>query len=452
MTDPVDQTLILGGGFAGLYTALHLSHQHYPRPVVLIDREERFCFKPLLYEYCSGEMSAAQVWPSFKELLQGSGVVFVQDAVQSVDLHQREVKLASGTCYNYSNLVLALGSVDTYLGVEGVKENALSLRLGEDAIAIDKKLRACLQQARETDDPEQRRRLLTVAVVGGGPSGIEIACTLADLLPNWFQALGGNPHEIRVVLLNHGRELLQDDINSHVREIAQQALLKRAVLVELILGAKATAVRPDQVEYECDGKTEILPASTTIWTAGTGINPLIKDLPIPAEQRDKRGRLLVTPTMQLLDFPEVFAGGDCAAVKDNPQPATAQVAYQQGNAIAHNLKAIALGKELKPAKVSLRGTLLKLGMEESVANIYDRFEITGDIGHLIRQATYLELLPTPIHDFKATAEWLNEDTFKRHIPPNQAGEVIKWVGGAVVGAAVAGKLLQALGDDKKDKS
>ena len=452
MTNPADQTLILGGGFAGLYTALHLSHQHYPRPVALIDREERFCFKPLLYEYCSGEMSAEQVWPPFKELLQGSGTTFVQDAVQSIDLHQREVKLASGASYNYSNLVLALGSVDTYLGVEGAKEHALSLRLGEDAIAIDKRLRECLQQARETDDPEQRRRLLTVAVVGGGPSGIEIACTLADLLPNWFQALGGNPHEVRVVLINHGRELLQDDVNSRVRETAQQALLRRTVLVELILGAKATAVRPHQVEYQCDGKTEILPACTTIWTAGTGINPLIKDLPIPAEQRDKRGRLLVTPTMQLLDFPEVFVGGDCAAVKDNYLPATAQVAYQQGNAIAYNLNALALGKELKPAKVSSRGTLLKLGMEESVANIYDRFEVTGDVGHLIRQATYLELLPTPIHDFKATAEWFSEDTFKRHLPPDQAKEVIKWVGGAVVGAAVAGKLLQALGDDKKDKS
>jgi NADH dehydrogenase len=94
----------------------------------------------------------------------------------------------------------------------------------EDAIAIDKKLRQCLQQARKTKDPEQRRRLLTVVIVGGGPSGIEMACTLADLLPNWYQGLGGNSHEIRVVLLNHGQELLTGDVNSGLREVAEQEL------------------------------------------------------------------------------------------------------------------------------------------------------------------------------------------------------------------------------------
>lgn len=482
MNNPIYQTVIVGGGFTGLFTALHLSHQHYPRSVILIDREERFCFKPLLYELFSGEMDDTQVWPRFEDLLKGSGVIFVQDSVQSIDLNQRQVKLASGDCYSYSNLVLGLGSVTGYFGVEGAKENAFDFRMGEDAIALDQHLHDCLQRAVKIEDPEQRRGLLTVAVVGGGPSGVEISATLADLLPHWYEALGGKPQEIRVVLLHHGQEVLAGDVNSRLKAIAEQELQKRAVPVQLLTGAGVTAVHPDSVEYKRNEKIETLSASTTIWTAGTSTNPLLKDLPIPDEYRDKHGRLNVTPTLQLPDFPEVFAGGDCAVdlqksppatpeyerpepQKDQstssdeqrkhlkPLPPTAQVAYQQGAAIAHNLKAIALGSKLKPAEVGLRGTLMKLGLENSVANIFDTLEVKGEVGHLIRQGAYLELLPTPIHNFKTTAEWVNEELFYRHLNESDGAKTavraMELVGGAVVGVLVARKLLQALGNDNK---
>jgi NADH dehydrogenase len=147
MNNPTYQTVIVGGGFTGLFTALHLAHEHYPRSIILIDREERFCFKPLLYEYFSGEMDANQVVPRFEELLKDSGVIFVQDIVQSIDLQARQVKLISGDCYNYSNLVLGLGSVTSFFGVEGAKEYALPFWTAEDAIAIDRHLRDCLQRA-----------------------------------------------------------------------------------------------------------------------------------------------------------------------------------------------------------------------------------------------------------------------------------------------------------------
>ncbi len=455
MNSPVYQTLILGGGFTGLFTALNLAHEHYPRSVILIDKDDRFCFKPLLYEYCTGEMDAEQVVPRFEKLLKDSGVIFVQDAVQSIELHQRAVKLTSGTTYNYSNLVLALGSVTGYFHVEGARENALPLRTQEDAIALDRKLRDCMQRATQIEDAEQRRKLLTVAVIGAGASGVEMAGTLADLLPHWYEALGGNSQEIRVVLLNHSKEILEGDINHYLREIAEQELKKRAVPVEFIFGAEATAIYPDAVEYKRDDKTETLPASAIIWTTGTNTHPLIKDLPISQENRDHHGRPFVTTTMQLLDFPEVFAGGDCAAIKDNSLPPTAQVAYQQGNAIAHNLKAMALGQQLKPAEVNLRGTLLKLGIDNSVANIFDRFQIEGEIGHLIRQGTYLELLPTPVHDFKVTSDWLKDEIFHRHMHSGEAIEtavkVAGVIGGVVVGAIIAKKLLNMVTDDQKSQ-
>jgi len=454
MSNQVYQTVIVGGGFTGLFTALNLAHRHYPRTVILIDQHERFCFKPLLYEYFSGEMDATQVVPLFTELLEGSGVIFVQDAVQSIDLHEREVKLASGNSYNYSNLVLGVGSVTGYFHVEGAKEYGLPFWTQDDAIAIDRHLHDRLRQAVQIEDPEQRRKLLTAVVIGGGPSGVEMAATLADLLPNWYSAMQGNFHEVRVVLLNHGEEILKGDVNTLLKETAEEKLQKRAVPVEMLMESEVTAIRPDSVEYKRNGKLETLPTATAIWTAGTATNQLIKDLAVPDEHRDRHGRLQVSETLQLLDFPEVFAGGDCAYVDGTSWSATAQVAYQEGAAIAYNLKAIALGNELRPARVSSRGTLLKLGLNDAAANIFDAFEVTGEPAHLIRQATYLELLPTPIHNFKVTSEWLNEGIFQHHLGDTgkKVVQAVELVGGAVVGVLVARKLLQMLGDSDKTRN
>lgn len=467
MTTSIYQTLILGGGFTGLFAALHLSHHHYPRSTILIDRHDRFCFKPLLYEYFDGEMDAEQVVPPYDELLHESGVMFVRDCVESIDLQQRQVKLVGGDSYPYSNLVLALGSVNGYFGVEGAQENALPLRTQDDAIAIDRHLRDCLLRAIHLPDAESRRRLLTMAVIGGGPSGVEMAATLADFVPQWYAAIGGRPEEIRIVLVNHG-QLLEGDINSDLRAIAEQSLHERAAPVEIITGAKVTTVYPNRLEYERNESQESLEAETIIWTAGTDTHPLIKSLPISEEHRDKHGRLRVLPTLQLPDFPEVFVGGDCAIAfpadgdgdreegngnghrEPKPLPPTAQVAYQQGAAIAYNLRALAMGYDLKPARVNLRGTLLKLGVDNGVANLFDTLEITGEAGHLIRQGTYLELLPTPIHNFKATTEWLTDEVIERHHPDalKQIAKAAGVVGSVLIGAAIARRIARSLSEDR----
>ena len=412
MNDSTNPTLILGGGFTGLFTALHMSHQRCKEPTILIDQEWSFIFKPLLYEFLSGEMNVELVWPRYDELLHNSGVAFIRDTIEAIDLHQRQVRLTSGLCYTYSHLVLALGSTTGYFGISGAKENSLPFRTGEDAIALGRHLRDCLQRASQTKDQEQRRSLLTMVVLGAGRSGIELAATLADLLPDWYAPLGGNVQEIRVVVIQRGKEILKGDTN-RLRSSALSALQNRTVPVELLLEAEVSAVHPNKVEFKRHNQTEVLPAATIIWTTGTATNPLIKALPIPEEHRDKQGRLQVTPTLQLPDFPEVFAGGDCAVDMLNPLPATAQVAYQQGAMIARNLKAISEGGEPTPAHVRNRGTLMKLGLEESVAEIFDRFEVKGKLGHLIRQATYIELLPKPVHNLKVTTEWLTDEIFNQ---------------------------------------
>lgn len=410
-------TAIVGAGFTGLFTALHLCHHNYSRPTVLIDPKERFVFKPLLYEVLSGEMEIDQVLPRYEELLDCGNITYIQGSVEEIDLQKRQLKLSSGLGYSYENLVLGLGSVASYFGIEGAKENTLAFRDGEDAIALRNHLRQRLQLATQTEDETIRNQLLTVAVVGAGPSGIEITSTLADWLPEWYRQLGGNPSEVRVIILDMVSEILTGDINVHLREKAQAALKQRVVPVEVQLEAKVNRVSPQYVEYQQNNQQQKLATETVIWTAGNAVHPLSKTLQISSEQRDKQSRLRVTPTLQLREFPEVFVGGD-SAVLDEALPPTAQVAYQQGIAIANNLMALAANEPLEPSQIKLRGTLLKLGLEVAAANLFERFLIAGQPAHLIRQGTYLELLPTPIHNFKATVDWIMDEIFNDHAPPS----------------------------------
>ncbi|MBF2025898.1 MAG: NAD(P)/FAD-dependent oxidoreductase [Oscillatoriales cyanobacterium C42_A2020_001] len=407
-------TIILGGGFVGLFTALHLSQQNYPHPIILIEQRDRFSFKPLLYELLSGELHSQQVYPRYQELLLGSHVAFVQDTVKAINLHHQRLTVASGKNYDYCNLVLALGSQTTYFNTPGADKYTFPLTDGAEAIALRKHLRLRLHQAIQAKTVEEQQYLLTFAIVGAGPAGIELACTLADLLPIWYDELGGDSDNVRIVLVNRSREILKGDINSQLRCTVQRSLKYRQV--ELLFDAAVTEIQSDRVHYQQHDQQRELQSGTIIWTAGTTPNPLLADLPVTAEHRDKRGRLVVKPTLQLPGFPEVFAAGDCAVNPDAPHPPTAQVAYQQGQAIAQNLKLQAVGKPLLPAQIHLRGTLMKLGLNDGVANIFNKLQIKGQPGHLLRQATYLELLPTPAHNARITTEWLTDELFQRHRP------------------------------------
>ncbi len=426
--DASHPAIIVGAGFTGLFTALHLRHQHDLRSILLIDPQERFVFKPMLYELLTGELSEDTVCPTYQVLLQSYDIQFVQDSVTKIDLSQQHLTLASGSGYTYEHLVLAVGSIQGYLGTEGAREHAFAFRTRENAIALKRHAWECLQRASQTKDEAQRRSLLTFAIVGAGPTGVEMAATLADLLPSWYVKFGGNAREIRIVLINHGKTILAEDVNEGLKEQALHALRTRVVPVELILGVGVKAVDVDHLEYQPASSPEIkkLLTQTTIWTAGTAVNPLIQSLAsqITESRLDKHGLPLVTPTLQLLDFPTVFAAGDCADVQSQHQPALAQVAYQQGASIAHNLIALAKGASPRPAQVSLRGTLMKLGMGNGVANLFGKVQITGKPADLIRSVTYLELLPTPLHDFKSTTDWLKEETFHRYHRPRVGLETI----------------------------
>lgn len=404
-------TVILGGGFTGLFTALHLSQQDYPDPIILIDRTERFVFKPLLYDYLTEEMNDSQVNPLYEELLSGSKVRFIRDTVENIDIDGKQVELANNYSITYQYLVIALGSQTGYFGIEGAKEHTLPFWTRKNAIALKNHLQDCLKRSLDTEDPLERQKLLTVAIVGAGATGVELAATLADILPQWYLKQGGKFEQLRLILINRGSQILSSN-SERLRQAAQAALQKRPVEVKLELNASVTAVRPQQVEFEKDDRLETLEAGTIVWTTGTTINPVVKALPISDEYRDKKGRLKVLSTLQLIDRPEIFVGGDCAVNWHESLPATAQAAYQQGSAIANNLKALATDKTPDRANVTIRGTMLKLGLNDAAADLFDRLLIEGKTAHLLRQGRYLTTLPTPARDFKVATQWLSEEVLE----------------------------------------
>ncbi len=411
MNQSTIQTVIVGGGFTGLFTALYLSQQRYVGRILLVNPSDRFIFRPLLYELVTGQMRNDQVWPSYTELLAGTGVTLVLDSAEQIDLVNHKVELASGRQLDYTHLVLATGSAIDHGGIPGAAEYAFAFRSAEDALALRKHLLSALERGYASADPDERRRLLRVVVVGAGDSGVELAATLGDWLPATYAQLGGRPQETKVVLLGRGPEILSSTVDQ-LRRSAHEALLSRTVPVELLTGAPVSAMYPGRVEYIHNGEAASLEAGTIVWTGGTAVSPVIRSLAIPAQNRDPAGRPIVTPTLQLLGLPGVFAGGDCAT-RHKRLPATAQVAYQHAQVIARNLISMSAGETPAVEHVFMRGTLMKLGLEEGAAELFDRFEIQGRLGHIIRQLTYLELIPVAGHAFKVTTEWIGDELVRR---------------------------------------
>lgn len=405
------QVLILGGGFAGLFTALHLGNAGCSLPVTVIDRNQRFVFKPLLYELLSDDIQREVVWPEYEALMADRDVTVISGEIRRIDLGKQQVELASGQICPYEYLVIALGNAVDF-NVPGAREHALTFRTAEDALALKTHYQEVLQQAIATTAPQERETLLTTAIVGGGPTGVELAATLADFLPLQYEALGGNPQDIRVLLLQKDAEILPGYSGS-VRTAVEKALSNRQVPVKIHLNALIEQVTAGNLQYEQDEQSHALTAATLVWTAGSITHPLIKTLPIPEVHRDPEGRPYLTSALQIIGLPNVFAGGDCAVDPRELSPATAQVAYQHGKAIAQNIMALIKGESAQPVNIKLRGTFVKSGLETSVVEILNQFVITGQAGHLARQGTYLNLLPTPARNLKLSAEWIADEVLEQ---------------------------------------
>lgn len=409
------RVVILGGGFGGLFTALDLTGD---AQITLISPEDQFTFTPLLYEYLSGEVEGWHIAPTYKELLD-SRVRFVQARATAIDVATREVTVdLFDQIIPYDVLVLAVGGVTSYASVEGAAEHAIPFRKTEHADRLRRLMIDTLDRIAPGSAPQDASAAATFAVVGAGASGVETATKMADLLRSAFRERG-LAGEARVVIFEYGDRIvpgMEDELREHVQEGLQQSG------VEVHTRARVRRVTPDGLEFEHDGAQRELKAAGVVWTGGVAVNPLIETLPF---EKDRRGLIIIEPTMQVRGRSEVFALGDIARFADatasagsvqphvSPQlTGTAQLAFQEGGLVAANIRSL-----LREDKLSTRG-FVEYGEAVSLGTHNAALLVGGQVvdGALARQARfalYTSRLPTWQHRLKVGASWFFEGTMPR---------------------------------------
>lgn len=380
------RVVVVGGGFAGLTTALSLAHKRSSVSVVLVDPQEHFLFTPLLYELLSGEVQAWQVAPKLEHLLAGHGIAFLQDRVTRINRQTRCLTTSSGRELSFDRLALACGGVLQSFGVAGVTDHAIGFR----TIADLRRLQHLVQRLQTQPHPLQR-----LAVVGAGASGVELACKLADLLAG--QAL--------IELIEQGDNILAGSREFN-RQQALAALQQRDVLVRC--QSRVQMVAADHLTLLVQEQTETLPCAGVLWTAGLAVAP---PLLLPSALADSQGRLICQGNLQLAGEEAIFAAGDVAAVPDKKRqqslPATAQVAMQQAPVLAHNILASLDGEPLQDFQWNDLGEMLSLGRGQAAITAKG-FTMAGPTAAKLRKAAYLARMPGAGHRLAAAVGWLGE--------------------------------------------
>jgi len=394
--------VILGGGFGGLFTALELAGS---ANVTLVSEADHFLFTPMLYEYLSGEVEAWHIAPRYDELLEGN-VHFVQSDATAIDLKAQTVSVPSfyEKTLNYDVLVLAVGGITNYVGVEGAEQFSLPFRKLVHAIDLRRRMVAALDRIPPEMPAEDVQREVTFAVVGAGASGCELSTKMADLLNDSFKrrALHGEP---RVLVIEMGDRVVPG-MGEQIREFVEEAL--RESHVEVRTNTRVVKVTSDEVTFEHEGNRETLKTAGVVWTGGVKMNPLIEQLDV---EKNNRGLLIVKPTLQLSQHVNIFALGDIAFYPDaTPTLAgTAQLAFQQASLAARNIKAYMEGKELHTKHFEELGEAISLGTERA-AVLTGGKAFGGALARQARFALYTSRLPTWHHRLRVGASWFFEGT------------------------------------------
>ncbi len=399
MLDKQIRICIVGGGFGGLYTALHLNRHPQVKSgrwqLFLIEPKEHFLFTPLLYEMITGELQRWQIAPSYRQLLKETKVRFINKKASFIGLDEKEICLEDGSNLVYDYLVLSAGSKNRSSSIPGLSELALTFRTLEDAELLNAKIHHL-----ETGEKLHYR----VAVIGGGANGVELACKLADR----FGSRG------TIQLIESGGEILKY-FPSAVRTVAYRALLNRGVQISLNTSVESVGI--DSLWLNNNGRSIMSEVDLIVQALGTEPGELVGNINC---RRTAARKLLVRPSLQLLDYQEVFALGDMAEIYKFKKfvPSTAQAAYQASTCVAQNLSLLIQNKPLKTYKYFHLGDMLTLGRKYAIVSSQG-IKITGELGDKIRRFVYILRLPTSQHQLKVLKHWLNNTLLK----------MSKWLGG-----------------------
>ena len=365
-----ERIVIVGGGFGGLYAASRLKHA--PVEVTLIDRRNHHLFQPLLYQVATGTLSPADIAAPLRGLLKNQrNAQVLLGEVTGFDVARRRVILHDGAL-GYDKLIVAAGSGQNYFGNDQWAAQAPGLKTIEDATEIRRRILTAFEAAERTQDPEKARAWLTFVVIGGGPTGVELAGALAEIahetLREAFRKI--NPSDARILLLQGGDRILP----SYAPELSGRAQARLEHMgVEVHTGLRVTDVQARGVTVSAAGELDYIAARTVLWTAGVKASPLGRALAeATGAALDRGGRVMVEPDLSLPGHPEIFVIGDLAHYAHQTGealPGVAQVAMQQGRYVAHLIQRQARAKTLRPFHYRNRGDLATIGRGAAVADL-----------------------------------------------------------------------------------
>ncbi|HEY2944528.1 MAG TPA: NAD(P)/FAD-dependent oxidoreductase [Vicinamibacteria bacterium] len=368
MTSKRPHVVIVGGGFAGLRAARALRRS--PVDVTLLDRRNHHVFQPLLYQVATAGLSAPEIAAPLRSILwRQSNVVVLMAEVVSVDVSRRVVTLLDGEV-PYDYLILAAGATHSYFGHDAWARDAPGLKSIEDALEIRRRLFVAFEKAERETDASARRSWLTFLIVGGGPTGVELAGTVAEIarhtLARQFRYI--DPSKARVVLLE-GTDRVLPPYPPGLSQKAREQL--EGLGVEVRTSALVTGV--DEGGVWLGG--ERLAARTVLWAAGVAASPVGRSLGAAV---DRAGRVKVERDLTLPGRPEVFVAGDLAAVEQDgrPVPGVAPAAMQMGRHAARNIRRSLEGRPLLPFRYVDKGSLATIGRRAAVAD-FGRFRLWG---------------------------------------------------------------------------
>jgi NADH dehydrogenase len=412
--DPV-RVVILGAGFAGVYTAMHLERRwprHIPLELTLVSRDNHMLFTPMLHEVAASDVDITHVVSPIRKLLRRGS--FFAGEVEAVSLADRNVTVChvdGGHRHDlpFDHLVLALGSVTNFFQLPGLAESALTMKSLGDAIAVRNRAIQLLEEADFECLASDRHDLLTFVVAGGGFAGVETVAALNDFVR---EALTFYRHlreeHVRMILVHPGPVLLPE-LDPRLGEYAGRELMRQGI--EVRVNTKVTAMSQAGV---CLSDGSVLLSRTLIWTAGTTANPALAMLPCEKD----RGRVVVEPTLAVPGFPGLWALGDCAAIPDpatgRQQPPTAQHAIREARVVADNIIARQMDRPLKTFRFPGLGQLAAIGRRRGVAQILG-FRFSGFIAWLMWRTIYLSKLPRLERKVRVALDWGLDLVFSKDI-------------------------------------
>ena len=369
----MSHVVIIGGGFGGLYAARTLKDA--PVQVTLIDRRNFHLFQPLLYQVATGWLSPADIASPLRVVLkrQRNAQVLLAEATD-IDVANRLVILKDGEV-SYDTLIVATGARYNYFGHPQWETLAPSLKTIEDATEIRRRILFAFEAAEREPDPEHVRSWLTFVLVGGGPTGVELAGTLGELAKDTLRQdfRHVNPAESRILLVE-GADRILPTYPAELSAKATTALARLGVTVRT--GATVTDVQSDAVIIRSNEQSEQLATHTVIWAAGVQASPLGRILATATGvELDRAGRVMVAPDLSIPNHPDIFVIGDLAHYRNQqgqPLPGVAPVAMQQGRYVAELIQRRLRGQTPPPFHYRDRGSMAIVGRAEAVADVRGR--------------------------------------------------------------------------------